>query len=262
MARFVLIVWAILVPVAGGAAESEPEASPAAAILPLAIIALVVWSVKNRRKKQTEVALQLNEAPSLATAPRLISTDKQTGLAVNSTAQKVGVARKDGINVYDYKDIVEAAIVEDGEGLSETSRGSQVLGTAVGGALLGGAGAIVGGLSGKKRKTQEVREIKLRVVVNDTAAPVVSIKLFEGKTKKGSPEYKAAMEQAVEWHSLLSVLIRQAEKEDAITQNEASEPTSTPRQSATDELERLANLLERGLISREEFDAEKAKILN
>jgi hypothetical protein len=74
--------------------------------------------------------------------------------------------------IFSYRDILESEVLEDGHSVTKTSRSSQLAGTLVGGLLLGGVGAIIGGLSGKKTTHKKVTRIELKVVVNDTSHPI------------------------------------------------------------------------------------------
>ena len=63
---------------------------------------------------------------------------------------------------YDYKDILESEIMEDGKTITNTSRSSQLGGAIIGGVLAGGTGAVIGGLSGKKSSEQEITGIRFK----------------------------------------------------------------------------------------------------
>src|SRR5690625_2106720 len=54
-------------------------------------------------------------------------------------------------------DIIESEVVVDSHTITKTARGSQIGGAAVGGVLLGGVGAIIGGLSGGTGSFEQVK---------------------------------------------------------------------------------------------------------
>jgi hypothetical protein len=68
--------------------------------------------------------------------------------------------------VLPFSSMVSVEIVENGSTVSKTSRGSQLLGVAVGGALGGGVGAIIGGLSGASASRQKVSKVSLHVITD------------------------------------------------------------------------------------------------
>jgi hypothetical protein len=110
--------------------------------------------------------------------------------------------------IFQGQDILEAEVVEDGYSVTKSST-SSVAGRAVlGGLLLGPAGAIVGGVTAKRRTDGKVKSIDLRVIVNDTAKPIHTINFMNIEQEKGSAIYKKAFADAKHWHAVINVLIR------------------------------------------------------
>ncbi|WP_419893630.1 SHOCT domain-containing protein [Oceanobacillus kimchii] len=173
--------------------------------------------------------------------------------------------------VYTYSDILESEIVEDGKSITKTSRGSQIGGALIGGVLAGGVGAVIGGLSGKTVSDKEVMSVDLKLVVNDTVNPLHLVNFLKatvmdinGKPfpiKTESREYINATAKINHWHSLLAVLINKADKEDEIKSDRQATIENTTFSNA-DEIKKLAGLLSDGLLTQEEFNIEKQKILN
>jgi hypothetical protein len=163
-----------------------------------------------------------------------------------------------------YKQLIGSEVIEDGQSLTETRRGSQIGGAIVGGVLLGGVGAVIGGLSGKKRTVSEVSRVALRLTIESTSSPVIEIHLLAVKVRKDSVLYTSAHAQAVEWHGRLTALIRRAEREQQ--QSVQSAPAlpplpAPPTASVADELQKLADLKTSGVLTDDEFAAEKRRLL-
>ena len=76
---------------------------------------------------------------------------------------------------------------------------------AVGGALLGGVGAVIGGLSGSQRTMQRVESVVLRFKTDDFDNPVHDILLAQGAPEEGMGKsdalYRHAIEVAHRWHA-------------------------------------------------------------
>lgn len=160
--------------------------------------------------------------------------------------------------IYTYKDIIKAEIVEDGDTITETERGSQIGGAIVGGVLFGGTGAIIGGLSGNKKTSRLVSNVVLKILVRDIEHPDISISFLSEQTPRGSSIHQSARANAEKWYGMLQVLIDIASKEEMkdVSQQQVNKPIST-----IDELQKLAKLHEDGVVSDEEFTSMKNRII-
>ncbi len=165
-----------------------------------------------------------------------------------------------------YQNLLSCEIIEDGNSITKTSRLSQLGGAAVGGLLLGGLGAIVGGLSGSKTTSREIDHITLSIIINDTENPVRTIKFLEGKIKRNSIEHTDLLKKAKHWHSIIEILIKKADTEDKVTeQNELKSAILGTKNSAlslADELSKLVSLRDSGILTNEEFTQQKTKLLS
>lgn len=169
--------------------------------------------------------------------------------------------------VIDYKDVLEAEIIEDGISVTKTSRGSQIGRTLLGGVVAGGLGAVIGGLSAKTITTNEVSKIQLQIVINDTKIPIKKITFLnsEKPIKKDTQEYRTAIQKANHWHKLMTIVIKQAdtydnEKQEKVVTNERNIENSTS--SVADELTKLSQLKKEGFLTDEEFQKQKQKLLD
>lgn len=116
------------------------------------------------------------------------------------------------VSVREYRpaDILSVEIITDGVSVTRTDRGGQVVGAAVGGALLGGAGAVIGGLSSATTSTNVVSSIELRLLVNDPAQPLISFKCFEmpsNLAEAAKPVADKAYQTTLDLHAKISVMI-------------------------------------------------------
>lgn len=155
---------------------------------------------------------------------------------------------------------VDGTTVTNTTSATRTNRGSQLGGAVAGGLLLGPAGLLVGGLSGSSRtkgrstETRFIKSVTLTVRVKDRANPLRRIDFmsaFSGKPT--SPGVVEATQKVAHYHALLSQII---------ADNEAA----TDRSRGDDgdvgaQIDRLWSLHEKGALTREEYDAQKAKLL-
>jgi hypothetical protein len=164
--------------------------------------------------------------------------------------------------VITYQDVLSAEVFEDGIAVTKTVRSSQIGGALVGGFAFGGVGAIVGGLSGKTRtSTQKIQRVALRLIINDTAEPLHEVTFLDTETKKDGILYKTAMEKARHWHGLMEVVIKRADIYDKESNAGPQTIIATAQPSIADELKKFADLRDIGVLSVEEFQQQKRRLL-
>lgn len=176
--------------------------------------------------------------------------------------------------VYDYKDILKSELILDGHTELSRSTASTAGRAVLGGIIAGGAGAIIGGLSGKQKEKTKIYTIDLKVFVNDTSNPVHSINFFDagpnGMEKKSGDDkiYKIFYDPAEKWHGIISALIQQGDdlKEKKSVPTVSTPASSTPTVSTSfpsvaDELIKLKSLLDAGALTEEEFEEQKRRLL-
>ncbi len=100
---------------------------------------------------------------------------------------------------YPFHQITAVEIVRDGSSLSQVNRGSQIISAAIGDALFGTAGAIIGGLSGSSRSGSRILELAIKVVVNDNNRPAYEVIFLRAFNTTG--------------HSNQSSIVRTAQRE-------------------------------------------------
>ena len=153
--------------------------------------------------------------------------------------------------IYDYNDIVQFELLEDGNTVTKGGLGSAL----VGGAMFGGVGAIVGGVTGKKRSKNYINSLKIKITTHNLDNPTVYINLINMKTKADSMYYRSVYNSAQEILSLLSIMQEE-------NKGSASVPNSNMNVSAADEILKLSELKDKGILTEEEFQIKKKQILN
>lgn len=111
--------------------------------------------------------------------------------------------------IYNFSDISSYELIEDNDTIIKGGLGRAV----VGGALLGGVGAIVGGTTGKKTSKKQINKLYVKITVNDFNNPVVMIKIINTPTKSNSLTYSAAFKSAQEILSLVELMFKQCNNE-------------------------------------------------
>ncbi len=232
-------------------------------IFVVGIVVVGVIQVINTSNKKKAMDDHLGIIKDFSATQKIMGSDGNTGLAIDEQRKKICLIdhRQHNVTtrVFVYKDLLSSEIFEDGATVTKTVRSSQLGGALIGGLALGGVGALIGGLSGKTQTSGKVKRVDLRLTVNDTKYPLHDINFIDLETKKDGFLYKQAIQQARHWHGLIEVLIKRADLEDMA----ANTNFALKRQSGfiADELIKLAELRDAGVLSIEEFQQQKTRLL-
>lgn len=216
-------------------------------------------------QKRYETEDRLKRIPNYKSSQSYASANGNITLSIDETNKKITIVALNSFRdkAYSYRDILKSEIITDGVSVSSTNRGSQLGGALLGGLVAGGVGAMIGGLSGSSTIEEKVKKVELNVIVNDTANPIHKIVFLDSliPCSKDSKEYKDAYNIAYHCHQLISILIRKADEEDK--QKETSTNTSNAQGniSVADELRKLVQLKEEGILSDNEFEVQKKKLI-
>lgn len=154
------------------------------------------------------------------------------------------ISEKDGKDIkIPFKNIISSELKENGETIIKTSVSSQVGKAVIGGALLGGVGAIIGGTSGKKKENKDITSTYLIITTINSSNPFYQINFL------GNDQFKKSRY----WHSIMEGIIHKNKLELSQPKNE--------KVSFSDELLNLNTLLKEGALTQEEFLKCKQKIL-
>ncbi|GED69771.1 hypothetical protein BRE01_34730 [Brevibacillus reuszeri] len=189
--------------------------------------------------------------------------DKNSSIILDENKKVVYLIKGETKRKFTYQDILQSEILEDGIQSTSTSRTSQIGSALVGGLIAGVPGLIIGGLSGKQNTINKVKKIDLRIIVNDTNEPIFHLNFLEVEdtfVKKDHPSYQAAIKDANHWHNLISVLIRKADEEDRRNDKNNQQNFQTETNSI-DQLVKLSSLLKEGMITEDEYNKQKKKLL-
>lgn len=157
--------------------------------------------------------------------------------------------------VYDFDDVVEYELLEDGDTILKGGLGSAV----VGGLLLGGVGAIVGAATGAKRTKSIVRSLRVKITVDNFGDPVVYINLITTETRVGSWVYKNQYGIA---QQILSAFALIRKREDGPEPTAVHDKSTEAPPSPADEILKYKALLDNGAITLDEFETIKKRLLS
>lgn len=171
-------------------------------------------------------------------------------LAVESVVKK----KADDV-IFSFDEIADYDLIEN-----DISVASGGLGRAlVGGATFGGAGAIVGGLTGKKKTKKSVDRLALQISTNEFYFPSIIITYINKETKTSSSDYVKAYNHAKETMACLDIIFKKQKDKESL------KPESTESGTGIDpyeEIKKAKELLDMGIISEDEFNEKKIQLLN
>lgn len=256
----VLVVLVALLGMGGGGVAL-------AALIVVGVIAYGYVAAKEQAEKAQAERDAANAALSqalqdanFAETQRLLGIDAVNAVAVDEQSERVFFATlKPGPShsIHAFGDVLSVELFEDGDLITHTERSSQLAGAAVGGMLLGGAGAVVGGLSGKTKTTKNVKRVEVRLHVNDLNHPTFSVVLLGDEMQRTDPRYTEARRTGEQWAALLGAVVHRGE----VATAHAAPAASLPKGSVADELQKLAGLRDAGVLTEDEFQRQKAKAL-
>ena len=189
--------------------------------------------------------------------------------AVDKNHRKIAFIKDNQETIIPFEDIISVEIIEDNTTLASKSTMRTVGGALVGSALAGGAGAVVGGLSGDTNIKRKVSLVQVKMRLRDIDNPTLTINCYDCKTMTSGQEaktdsllwgiYKQGLEHARQITDLVSVIIDDVDRSEK--QNLFS-PNSINAGSVAEEIAKLANLRDQGILTDEEFNSQKIKLLS
>lgn len=192
--------------------------------------------------------------------------------AIDEINEKIALVTESVKHIVSFSDIIGVELIEDGNTVSKKSTTRTIGGAIVGGVLAGGAGTIVGGLSGNSTQKSKVSSLSVKILLRSLDKPSLIITCFDSRTMttehKASLEtdgklesyiYKIGKKNADDIKDLISVII---DRTDTKTGPIPVAIASKPSNSIADELLKLNELKEKGILTEDEFILQKNKILN
>lgn len=232
------------------------------------IIAVILGANKQQKEQEKRENKQRESLNSLEGFQPTKKAYKNDGLiALDGQNKEIALQKNNGqIKRFNFSDIISCEVVEDGE--TVTRKSNKIGRAVVGGVLAGGAGAIIGGLSGKEKQNKEIKSISLKIIFKTSEIPYTfKLTFFDAKQATSHTKSKIKLSESVygkmakdainevsNWKEKIESIINQYDKEE---KNETQAQTSV-----SEEIEKLNSLKEKGAITQEEFDKQKQKLLN
>jgi len=147
-----------------------------------------------------------------------------------------------------FDKIMSFELIEEGETVMQGGLGDAL----IGGALFGGAGAIVGATLSRDSK-QMCNSMSIKIILNDISNPSEYINIILSPMKRDSDNFKKAYTEAHECMSTLQIICNRQKETPPLSSEQAI--------SEADEIMKFKNLMDKGIITAEEFEAKKKQLL-
>jgi len=153
--------------------------------------------------------------PDFTPSLQVMGADGRTGLAVDQVRRKVCLLAKEGgrieTRVVRFADVLGVETIEDGVSITQASVGSMAGRALAGGVVFGPLGAVVGGLTGKKKSKNSVSRLDLRVAIRDLSRPMHIVSFMNIEASRSSSLYKKSERSLAEWRCRMEALVSMAD---------------------------------------------------
>lgn len=175
----------------------------------------------------------------------------------------VAIVTPTSMHLHRYSDIVSITYEENGNDMYNKSLGGAV----VGGLLFGGVGAIVGSNTAKAVKNKKIERMSIKILLKSTSEPTILLEIYNSRkdgaileTKKDADKifYKGLMKEVTGIKDIFSIIIDMVDKRNV---GQSLQISTSSSNSIADELTKLVQLRDAGVLTEEEFQAQKAKLL-
>ncbi len=151
---------------------------------------------------------------------------------------------KMAIVIIPFKDILECKVVEDNATIMEGGVGRAL----VGGLLAGGAGAIVGATTRSSKNV--VNSLEIQIITDEVSDNLKKMKLITKEIPRDSTTYADATDFAQKVNASIISILKKAQPDQRVA-----------KKNSVSQLKELSEMLDKGHLTKEEFQKEKKKLL-
>ena len=207
---------------------------------------------KNKFKLTKEIGI----SSSIVENRFLAIDDESHKIAVMTVTSGLNNIAKYSIgDIISLDEIIECELIIDDTTVKKSGLGRAV----VGGALLGGTGAIVGAITGKSSNL--LNDVRIKLVLSNESAfhEIVIFSDFKKGIEKKDAKYEAVLNSADRIYSTIKAYMISKEKNENV---ETPERDGLKNISPKSKIIELKSMLDEGLISQEDFDNKKRKLID
>jgi hypothetical protein len=194
-------------------------------IVIILLVGLVVGSVQQSDENNARID-RLSALPGFKDALLFAKADARCAMAVSTSLPALALAQGDQLRVFKPSQVLAVEIEEYGSSVTK-SQGSRLGRAAVGGLVLGPAGAIVGALSVSTRTSAQVSKLRLRLTLDDLESPRFEMPFFASPqpVSRSSIGFAAAEREANTWLDRITALMNRTDPTDVHLAELAATPS-------------------------------------
>ncbi len=172
--------------------------------------------VNDQKQKLTKIFNSTIENNSLSPSQQFLSSDLTNGIALDEEQGKIVLLYKekdsDSFSIYRFRfdKIIEIEVNQDGDTVTKVSKGGLLGGALVGGVLAGGIGSVIGSLAANKSSTEKVKNINMRIILNELSTPTFTINFLNSLNpiSKDSEQFKTIVKDVDHWYGIFTILLK------------------------------------------------------
>lgn len=193
-------------------------------IIAIGIGAWWLYELNKDAKKRSEALLNetIQKVEQHPHTRYIISSDYLSALMLDENSNTLRILEREEIDEdfdkkeYDFEELYETAIVEDGNNVALTSKGG-----VHGWSLIDGGAKVdvhvneMEETQKQKERAKEVKKLILKIVVDDLADPILEYVFLDNEQEipKELDEYKDIFKECTKWYQKISVIIKRHEHE-------------------------------------------------
>lgn len=166
-------------------------------------------------------------------------------------------AIKPGESIFTYDELLDYDLFENDLSIASGGVGRTIIGSAI----AGPTGGVLGALTATRKTKRSVDSMALQISTNNFFFPSIMITYIEKETKTSKKKYTDAYSKAQQTIACLNIIFKQLE-EMPIPVEEITPIESNNTTDSYEELKKLKELLDMGIINQEEFDSKKKSLLD
>jgi len=244
------------------------------------IVCCVIGAIPllGRAGGRAKIRMEIERVDGLSVSYSYVSEDGKTGIVIDENQRVMRLYQAHGNEItskdHSFGNLLAVELLQSGQTVTKVSRSSQTGNAILGGLLLGGTGALVGAFTGNSISDQKVNRIDVQLTLNDIDEPVFRLNFMVTPDSVGTATHAADLELANKWMGRFKVIIKVADEGDegyrstTVGRASFSAPTTASYMginqvtSVADELRKLSDLVREGVLSDDEFNTRKTRLLN